>query len=915
MHRLTPIVLLAFALSAQGQDSLVETRLLVPLGVPPALDIQQRIAAAPPCAKADDQGCRENITLAAFRVDAWFPYGMHELFPGGAIRLAIESELAPGVPAPRRPPEMTPAHLASIPFQPDLPPELIEGSRHQTGVNHHFSPWIVVLADPRASGSYAWPGGISKSQRGCLHCERPMHLAGKSEGVREIAAAGPWLRIRLDISPDALASMPPALQDLAQRLDAHVRVVPADLTRPSADSYAAFNPPTEGFRMAQMAMLHTREITFSATDLGVRARNAGVALTRVYSSAIAHFGPFGRSFDSPWFARIRELPDGTAELYDGTGRRDTFLRIAGTNEYKAPAGVFLDLRRADAGFVLIGRGESRMFFDAAGRLVRMSDANTTQPDGSDGNSVRFLYDGGGRLIDVVDPVGRAIHISYWSATGNGGYAGLISSVTDSFGRRLGYRYDASGRLVEVSGPEPESAASETPRTRYEWNEGSGAYHERLYRSGQIRLERDGENRIAWEAVYSETEPWAAATILSGGGTWALSASGALREVLDPLGIKTSYEQDGAGRITKIADANGAAQTFAFDAEGRLLASAEPLGETIEYAYTTNAPSRRNQANLASATQHPRPGTPEAGAKVSRKSEWKYDALGRVVEAIASDGSKQIVARDARGNPAAITDASGITTVNVFDDRGLLQSTSDPRSGTTTFAYEANGFLKALTSAAGTTALETDVRGNVVKATDATGKSASFTFNALDQLEVERRGESESRLRYDATGAVTERRTLAGLDDAGQPVWQVGTSVIDEAGRVRESAQDGAITTWSYDAAGNTKSVHAPGSPPTVYTYDSLGHIASLAIGPRVTTYAYDANGESSAVTDALGRTTTFVRDGFGSSVGTLDPSGVKSVDRHDAGGRPVDSRVTKVKPDGSQLLLRWTAREFDGAGR
>ncbi len=42
---------------------------------------------------------------------------------------------------------------------------------------------------------------------------------------------------------------------------------------------------------------------------------------------------------------------------------------------------------------------------------------------------------------------------------------------------------------------------------------------------------------------------------------------------------------------------------------------------------------------------------------------------------------------------------------------------------------------------------------------------------------------------------------------------------------------------------------------------------------------------------------------------------MKSVDRHDAGGRPIDSRVIRVNADGSELLLRWTVREFDDAGR
>ncbi|MGH9457247.1 MAG: RHS repeat-associated core domain-containing protein, partial [Thermoanaerobaculia bacterium] len=703
---------------------------------------------------------------------------------------------------------------------------------------------------------------------------------------------------------EQLAAAPPYLKDLAKHLDHRVRVIPADVVRPSTDVWAAFDPPTDGFRMAQNAMLHSREITFSATDLGVQTRGTGIALTRVYSSAIAHTGPFGRNFDSPWFARVRELPNGSVELYDGTGRRDVFVPVNGV--LKAPRGVFLDLRKTPDGFVLVGRGEAKMIFDARGRLKSMIDPNATKADATDGNYVRFFYDEAGRLLHVADPIGRLIALA-WND-------GRIASVTDFAGRRVEYDYDARGRLVEVRGPDPQSPDSEAPRTRYEWDEPAGDFAQRLYRAGRILRERDGENRIAWEAVYDDAEPWAAAAVLSGGGTWTLTASGALREVLDPLGIKTSYGQDAAGRATTIADANGATQTYAFDDDGRLVASTEPLGETTTYTYAP-ASQRRHQANLATASRHPRPGTPEAEAGVTRTTAWAYDAKGRVTKIVNADGSEQTIERDARGNPAVVVDASGIAVTNVFGPHGRLLSTHDPRSGTTTFGYDLRGYLAEVKSAAGVTKLEADERGNVVKVVDPMGRTAAFGFNALDQLELEKRAESETRLRYDSTGAVTARRALVGFDEEGEPIWQTSSMLVDEVGRVREQVEAGLTTTWSYDGAGNTTLVQSPASPPTVYTYDALGRIASLAIGPRVTTYAYDANGRSTAVTDALGRTTTFLHDAFGASIGTIDALGIKKVDVHDAAGRAVESKIVKVLPDGKEILLRWTLHEFDSAGR
>ncbi|MGK2858885.1 MAG: hypothetical protein ACSLFQ_16930, partial [Thermoanaerobaculia bacterium] len=420
--------------------------------------------------------------------------------------------------------------------------------------------------------------------------------------------------------------------------------------------------------------------------------------------------------------------------------------------------------------------------------------------------------------------------------------------------------------------------------------------------------------------YDAAQPWAAAAIKSGGGTWTIAAAGAVRTVIDPVGVVTEYTLDGWGRVLAVADVTEATRKYEFDDEGRLLASTEPLGERIEYTYTTSAPEPRHRGNVASATRKPRPGSEEAEAGAERTTTWDYDARGQVISVAQPDGSTQTIARDDRGRPAAVTDASGVTTTYFYDDHGLLRSVDDPRSGKTTLDYEDAdparlGFLERIVNEDEVTTLVTDERGNVTHATDAMGRSASFHYNALDQLEREVRADSESRMTWDATGAVAESRIKAGVGSDGELVWQVSSSQVDEVGRLLSTTREGVTTSWSYDAAGNTIATIAPGAPPTTYAYDSLGRISSLAIGPRVTTYEYDANGASLSVTDILGRTTQFLQDGFGVSVGTIDASGVTTIDRHDDGGRPVDSRVIRTLPDGTKLLLRWTVREFDTAGR
>lgn len=928
MQRRALALLLLAALPAAAQvivPDFGETRLLVPLGVDPPPDIAARIAAAPACATPDTPSCRENISLAAFQVEVTLPVGLTSHFANDEILIAIESETAPGHPAPQVPADLPRAHLrrrsadgsddprpASIRLRSIVPQSLLPNLRTQDGANRFVSPWIVLIADPRASVDYEWPEEITPSATGCRSCARPVRLKGKKEadGVFELRPTGDWLRIRLDVT-DAEMTLDPVVRMLAERIDTRVRTLRADLVRPAPDLLASRTPPPGGMRMEQSAMLHTGEIAFSHTDFGIRARNSSLGINRIYGSAITHLGPFGRNMDSPLFARLRPLFDGSVELYDGTGRMDRFTPEDETR-YRAPKGVFLDLRRDGEGWVLLGRDDSRAFFDPQGRLVRLSDANTLSGDGSDGNSFRLFYDAAGRLETILDPIGRPLILRY-------GVGGLVSEIEDSAGRVVWYEYDERARLTRVHGPDPKSSRSREPSHRYVWSDPvAGDPVRRALVSGQLRQQIDGELRIVEEAQFDPQRPWAATTITSGGGSWILSSAGPVTSVVDPIGTTVHYTHDAEGRVVKI-EMGEAVTTFAFDGEGRLIETVEPEGEKTLQAYDAEAPERRHAANVTEIRQTPRPGTAEAQAGAERKTTFAW-ADGRLASTTSPGGETQSVIRDLRGNPQTVTDPSGVATTNVYDEHGLLRSTSDPRSGTTTFDYETLdpsriGSLRRVTAAGGTSLVETDARGNVVQVTDAAGRTASFVYNELDQPEVEIRQESRAESEYDATGAIVKRKELLGADADGLPLWSESVSQIDAVGRLLMTASEGAITTWTYDPSGNTLSMAGPGGPPTTYSYDGNGRIATLAIGDRVTSYAYDRNGASTSVTDALGHTTHFLIDGFGASVGTVDPAGIQQIERHDASGRAVDSRVVKLVDGGPDLLLRWTTREFDVLGR
>ena len=887
-------------------------------------------------------------SLAAFQVHVTAPYGLYDSHPQG-LPLVVENARVPGAVTEQTPLGFLPAHLRlrmpdgsadprptpSFTLKPLIaafPEEMRATLRLQRGANQFQSPWVVVLADPRASVRWT-PAIADKRAVGCRSCERPPQLANKTEadGVYELWAHGRSLLISgrpgLNTTYEYMGQQ--------QRLATHLVSVIADTVRVADRVLPSKTPPFIGGQAVNNVLMHSGELVRDAVDLSIRGRGFDFVLQRFYSSAVYSFGPLGRNFDSPLFARVVSEPDGSLSYYDGTGRVDRFERSG--NGYIAPHGVFLDVRASSGGGVVVRYPDGTMlFFDALGRLAKMLDRNVTMADESDGNVMRFSYNEQGRLASVLDATGRAIQFSYYSPTYSptgaitgGAWPGLLSTVTDFDGRVVQYAYDAFGRLAKVTGPDPQSARSEQQVTSYTWGPAptSGNFRLDVLRSGQITSERDGEGRTIYTATYAPGDAWRVESLATGGGTWTYSQSGSAMTVTDPNGHPWKYTFDANGRVTGVEEPGGATTQHVFDGEGRLSATIRPMGtrtpltDAISYSYDPRGSGgdKRPMLNVTAIVEIPRVGSPEAAVGVTRATTVQYDARNLPTVISRPGGAATTIVRDARGNATSITDAAGVTTTFTFNERGQVRTIVAPRAGTATYAYETtnamkNGYLKSVTTTDGTTAYAVDNRGNLVQAAKAGGATVTYVVNKLDQVEEESGTSAKTIQTYDGAGALVSRQVLAS-SDPGTPTFSTTQYAIDELGRVRTRTEDGQPTTYGYDPAGNIATVAAPGVAQVVYGYDLRDRVVSVTQGSQATQFAYDLNGVQTAVTNARGKTTSFALDGFGNRVGVTDPAGISTVHTLDAEGRPLDIRAVKRVSDTERYILKWTQLAYDGAGR
>jgi RHS repeat-associated protein len=217
--------------------------------------------------------------------------------------------------------------------------------------------------------------------------------------------------------------------------------------------------------------------------------------------------------------------------------------------------------------------------------------------------------------------------------------------------------------------------------------------------------------------------------------------------------------------------------------------------------------------------------------------------------IGAQGQTAVYAYDKQGNRTAATDPLNHATNYAFDALNRLAEAIDPNGGTTFYGYDANDHLTSVTDPrnlqttytfdglddqlqlaspdAGVTANTFDVAGNVITSTDARGKTTTYSYDALN------------------------RRTGAAFVDGTRAVWQYDQGA-NGVGRLSKIADVTGSTRYSYDANGHvTQKIQTVGavSLTTTYGYDAGGRLASVTYpsGKQVV-YAYDAAGRVSSLT-------------------------------------------------------------------
>jgi RHS repeat-associated protein len=501
-------------------------------------------------------------------------------------------------------------------------------------------------------------------------------------------------------------------------------------------------------------------------------------------------------------------------------------------------------------------------------------------------SVRATYDQPAQTrttITTYDPMGR------------------VSLVEGPGAARIGYEYDASGRvtiedkLLDSSTHAVTAYAyDDAGRMITQTNPDGGVVHFTYDWVGNQLTSSDPRNpawisATAYDAQGRSIRTTSASGLVSA-TNYRLSSSSHYVNTetsVDPAGVATVSHMDLLGQVVSSKTGSLAAAKYSFDKVGNQIRTIAPSGVITQDHY--NAFGELSSSDT------------RVGGSPTRVSSYGYDARGNQITLDGPRaGDTTSFAYDKADRLISVTQqglAAPNTTAYAYDDAGELVRVAQPMSASQTqvrtFAYDEAGNQVSITDSRGTTTSAYDAAGRLVYHTSAAGDFTAY--------------------RYDPVGRVTVR-------GAPPPYHRCNCRsffTYDLAGNVTEALRDNVTYTASYDSEGRLESAgvrnsHGGGGG-TDYTYDpSTGRLASLDTPAGTTAYSYDSNGSLHAVVDPFThQATTFAYDPAGRLASRSDPTGDVLTQAYEPATGLVSSRSIK---DASGHVLAAFALSYDQAG-
>jgi RHS repeat-associated protein len=631
-----------------------------------------------------------------------------------------------------------------------------------------------------------------------------------------------------------------------------------------------------------------------------------IVVTRTYRSNLDIPGPFGIgtsvSFD---FALVS--PDSFSSqaivLISPGNRQDNFSL--------QPNGTYINTTSPSLRGVVVttsGLDSERLYtlrfregfiwqFNSSGQLISQYDRNN--------NTITYIRDNFGRVINIFEPGGRSLSISYVGTPGQG--LRNIRSISDPIGRQVIYSYDASARLESVT-----DAAGGVTRYAYDGANrivtiidprGVNFLSNEYDAAGRVVRQTEADGGV-WAFAYTNTATYISQAVITNprghettyrfnpagyqisetdalGQTTTFerqTGSNQLVSVTDPLRRTTRFEYDEIGNVTRITDPAGNARTFNYHPTfNRVTSITDPLGNVSRFEYSNvgnlssyiDAIGNRTtigynnfgqpisstdaQGNTTNFTYDTLGSLSEISDPLGNRVQRRYDQVFRLIEQTDPRGKVTSFAYNGLNKITGINDPTGGLTELTYDGNGNLLSVIDPRGSATVYSYNSKDQVATRTDPVGATeSFQYDAMGNLVLWVDRRGQQAQFTYDALNRrVSGNYQDGVTTNVVYDAVS-----RLVQGTDSFAGTI----ANQFDSLDRLISQVSNLGKVRYAYDNIGRRTEMTVPGQSTVAYSYDANSRLRQTVQGAQVVTIDYDTLNRRTQLALPNGVTTEYQYD-------------------------------------------------------
>ena len=496
--------------------------------------------------------------------------------------------------------------------------------------------------------------------------------------------------------------------------------------------------------------------------------------------------------------------------------------------------------------------------------------------------------------------GRTITMSNYNA------AGQAQTVTDSTGRVLTYTYDSSGNLATfadagdgtITGDGTTHYTYDSAHELTQITDPAGIITKIGYTANKVSSLTRGygtsDEQTTDFAYYpvgdshcsaNPTAGFACTVVVQDRGTEPPTSG-------DGTYAATTYWYDKSDRVVYVIDADTNPQQKTWDVNSNVLIQSDKISTantttTVYDIHGLNNPTSAVDATLATSTigytgsghiyQPDNQNLPNnEGNTVAAKISYTYTAA-------SGSSAYGDVTQAAQGSTTLKSSFQGDGTTTCAAQPGELCTTTNGKSGVTSYAYNSSGDLTSVTPPTPLAVVHytPDALGRLSTSKDGLGQTTTVHYDVLDRVtEVDYPASSKTmKYSYDGNGNVTEVQAITGTT----ATYTLTYDNLNRLKHVTRPANNTGITddAYTYDLLGNLTQLHEYSSTATTslttnYTYnlvndtltaaataeDAAGHSTSI---PTIT-FTPNANGQVTGITLGASESRTLLYDKAGREV-------------------------------------------------